>query len=178
MTKSKELTEPPALVGAERFQAMTGAERVAMLTALLDAIEERANWEKQAIIEQLAGATETTPIPSQYGNVTLTIGSRPRVIDQEALLAWVKEHAPERVHTVEEVDPDYKAALIKDLADIGDGEFVTATTGEIVDWVSLGPAPAPKVSYPSSRLQKATKYRARRVLAQHLGEIAAAVTDV
>jgi len=178
MTKSKELTEPPALVGAERFQAMTSAERVAMLTALLDAIEERANGEKQAIIEQLHGATETTPIPSPFGNVTLTIGSRPRVIDQQALLAWVKENAPERVRTVEEIDPEFKAELIKDLADIGDGEFITASSGEIVDWVSLGDAPAPKVSYPASRLQKATKYRARRVLAQHIGEIAAEVTDV
>jgi len=34
------------------------------------------------------------------------------------------------------------------------------------------------VSYPASRLQKATKYRARRVLALHIGEIAAEVTDV
>lgn len=82
------------------------------------------------------------------GTVTVVNGRRtPRVADERALLAWVKDQYPSEVQTVETVRPAFVKAVLDAARDFG--EPVDPRTGEVgVPGVVVGTGE----SYPMIRL--------------------------
>lgn len=164
-----------ATVTRKGFSGMSPAERVTTLTAIKDAVEEQLKWEKSRIIENLTGATENTAIPTAMGNLTFKAPSRPVKVDDEKLLAYVKQVSPDsvKVETIETIDPELRAMLVKDIVDCGDGDFARGSTGETIDYAYLGAETAASIAWPASGPQKVVKAQARRALDEHLQMIAA-----
>lgn len=157
------------------FNELSRAERVAALTALQDAIKTQLDLEKAGIIENLAGATESQKIPTPMGSLSYSPGKVAVVIDDAKLLEYVRHIHPEAitVETREVIDHDLRAALVKDVVNVGDGDFARGSTGEEITFASLGERASASVAWPASQAQKAAKARARAALVEHLSMLAA-----
>jgi hypothetical protein len=168
--------------GLHGLSTLSGAGRIAALTALRDAINDRVTWEKKALAESLTGATENQPIRTPFGDISFQPGTRPTKVDEQKLMDYVKTVAPEMVETktvVTETIPDfYRETLIKDIVHVGDGEFVRASTGEVIEYAYLGEPGNTTISYPASKGQKVAKAAARRVVRDNLERLAAPMLEV
>lgn len=81
--------------------------------------------------------------PVVVGHVQLTKGTSTTtaaVTDAEALLAWVKEHAPTEVQTVELVRPSFQKTLLDQVKSVGG--WLDPATGELLDVEGVTVTPA------------------------------------
>ncbi len=187
--------------------AMSHADRLAALTALRDAIDGHIDQEKDAIRTEWAGAVDTVTIPpTRFGGISFQPGRRPIVINEDALLAYAKTYAPDRVVTtttkevaitgeelialLERVAPDalrtvvtetvpeaLRNVLIADATPLDEDTFVRLSTGEPIDYATFGKQAEARVSYPASKEQKLTKLRARHAVAARIDGLTLEVTD-
>lgn len=148
------------------ISGMSRAERIAALTAIKDAVEGRMKLEKDTIIENLQGATESKSIPTALGNLSYKPSSRPTKIDEEKLLAYVKENYPDAITTqvTEVIDPEARARLVGAVIHCGDGDFALSSDGSTIDFAYLGEPSAASIAYPASPSQKIVKLQARKAL--------------
>lgn len=164
------------------LSSLTPAGRIAALIALRDAIDARVTVEKKALIETLTGATETQSLHTPFGDISFQPGKRRVVIDQDKLLEYVKRVAPEMVETVtvinESVIDSYRETLEDDVVHLGDGDFVRASTGEVIDYAYLSNPSNTNIAYPASKEQKAAKAAARRVVRDNMERFAAPMLEV
>lgn len=169
--------EVPAKDQGPSYASLPNADRVVFLLAVSDALATMAEEEKQILIERLQGATENRPLPTAFGNLTLSPESRSKQVDEEALLDFVRENHPDKVvtRTVEEVDPVFRDELVAKTIDVGDGEFANMDTGETVSWIHLSKPKAASISWPASKSQKAAKAGARLAVRQNLDALAEAL---
>lgn len=77
-------------------------------------------------------AVAALPDGTAVGTVTITQGRESlRVTDEAAFLAWVKEHRPDQVETVERVHKAYRKHVLDDVKDGGElPPGVTYVVGE------------------------------------------------
>lgn len=104
----------------------------------------RADMQTGMLIGDRATAVvyDTDGEPVIVGHVQLTKGSSSTtaaVTDPAALLAWVKEHAPTEIQTVESVRLSFQKALLDHVK--ADGGWVDAETGVLieVDGITVSP---------------------------------------
>ena len=162
---------------ADTLDSLSTADRIAVLTALKDAVEARLKNEKAVVIDRLAGATKNMPIPTRGGNLSYKAPVTPIKIDDEKILEHARQVAPHLVipRVVWDIDPDLLKALKDDVAviDMGDGEKVLSSkqTGEIIEYAYFGEETSASISWSASDKQKIMKAEARKLLAEHLGEL-------
>lgn len=167
-------------VTSKGITGMSAAERVAVLTAVKDAIEDQLKREKSGLIENFTGATKSHSLPTALGDLTFKPETPKIVIDGEKLLDYVAEHHPEYLTTrtieVREI-PDEIRAQLTAVVDVGDGMFASPVDGTAVDYASYGTPTAASIAYPASRQQKVTKALARRGLSDQFLAIALPMMD-
>lgn len=172
----------PAAAAQLRLSTLTPAGRIAALTALRDALDERVKREKETLSAALAGATDNMPVPTPFGDLSFQPGKQPIKIDDEKLIEYVKTVAPEMVETqtiVTETIPDfYRETLVSDVIYLGEEVFARASSGEVINYAYLGTETASKISYPSSQQQKVVKAAARRVVRDNLEKLASPMLEV
>lgn len=158
---------------------MSPADRIAALSAIRDAIDGRVKWEKQTIIENLLGAHKAQSIPSALGNLSFKPETRPVKIDEEKLLAYVREIHPEQIseRVVYEIDPEFRKLLVSAVVDVADGDFALSTDGTPVDFAYLGEPIAAQIAYPASSEQKIVKAQARQAIDDHFMTLASGMLD-
>lgn len=115
------------------------ALREAALKTLADAIADQLKTVKAEMQEQMeATGARTLEAALPDGTKVATI-SRPTskakaaVVDQDAFLAWAREHSPANVETklVTAVRPAYTTALLAEMTAAGSAEIADKETGEI-----------------------------------------------
>lgn len=179
---AEEAASAPAPVIAHTgVDALTPAGRIAALTALRDAIDEEVKREKSRITDNLAGATTNTALPTPFGDLSYRPGKRPVKIDDDKLIAYVKQVAPEMVtvQTVvtESIPDDLRELLTKDVIHCGDNLFARGSTGESIDYAYLGEETASAISWPASREQKITKSLARQTVRDNMERLTAPMLE-
>lgn len=113
----------------------------ATLKTLADLIGDRLKAVKQQMQERLqeSGATRVTAQLPDGTKVATISRTDPKpaavVVDEGALLAWVRQAAPGEVSTrlVTEVRPAYRARLLADITAVGAPRVVDEDTGEVHD---------------------------------------------
>jgi hypothetical protein len=118
----------------------SAATRLVALRVLKDAITEADTQARADIQTGMAVGDRTTAVVHLdgeavvVGHVQLTKGSSSTtaaVTDTEALLAWVKEHCPSEVQTIELVRSSFQKVLLDRVK--ADGGWYDEATGEILD---------------------------------------------
>lgn len=170
-----------ARVTSAGLTEMSPAERIAALTAIRDAVDTRITWEKSTVIENLLGAKESTAIPTSLGNLTFKPSTQPTKIDEDKLLAYVKENHPdmvtEQVVVTEVIDPEFRKLLISAVVHVGDGDFALSTDGTGIDFAYLGDPSTPQIAYPASKAQKIVKLMARKALDEQFTALTSQMSD-
>lgn len=131
----------------------TDATRVAVLTALRDAIDEEVRNLRDGTLRGLLDAREelgvksidvTLPDGTKVAAVTLTQPSaRISVDSEEAFTRYVEQHYPDEVVTETKVRPAFRKQLLDRVADAGDNDVADVNTGEIVPGLTCYPAGKP-----------------------------------
>lgn len=126
--------------------------RLAVLTALRDAIDEEVTALRQDVTGRMLDARETLgvkavqvdlPDGTPIASVTLTEGSpKPAVVDELEFIRWVKANAPDEI--VDSVRSSYQRALLGRV-EVREGVAVDTGTGEVVSGVGVV-AKAPYIS--------------------------------
>jgi hypothetical protein len=111
--------------------------------AVLKVLGERLKGAKAALDRQARELMEPSDRSAVkldgelVGTVTLAEGrSTAKVTDPRELLAWVKEHYPTEVVTVEQIRPAFLAKLLDVAKDAGFG--VVPETGDVVPGIDVG----------------------------------------
>lgn len=168
-----------ARVTSAGLTEMSPAERIAALTAIRDAVDHRIGWEKATVIENLTGAKESTSIPTGLGNLTFKPSTLPTKIDEDKLLAYVKEHHPDMVseQVIEVIDPEFRKLLVSAVVHVGDGDFALSTDGTEINFAYLGDPTTAQIAYPASREQKIVKLMARKALEDQFTALTSQMSD-
>ena len=129
------------------------AARVAVLTAVRDAIDTQLRTMRQTVFHQLNDAHATLGVKSidvtlpdgtQVASVTIK-KPKPRTVvtNTEALTEWVQARHPDEV--IPTVRPAFLTALLARFVPTSDGtgDVFDATTGELVNGVTAYPAKEP-----------------------------------
>lgn len=168
MTNTTVATE----VAVPDVSELSPAARIAVLSALGAAIKEQIDKEKELLTESYTGATKSQSIPTPFGSLAYQPPKIPVKVDEQKLLDYVKANHPDAivVETVvtETIDPALKTRLVKDIVDVGDGDFVAGSSGEVINYAYLGEQTKPTITYSATQLQKQTKHRARVALRDRL----------
>ena len=141
---------------------MKPQEKVALLTALIagaTAELDKAKTETLTVADAVGVKQFTTP----FGNVTIGQSeAKPKVTDDTALLAYVKDSHPTEVETTVRVRPAFVTALLDRVIWNTDlQEFIDTATGEAVPGIAWSQPGDPYVTWPSSAAQRATKEEAK-----------------
>jgi hypothetical protein len=130
------------------------AGRVAVLTALRDAIDEVIDQERTALTAELLEANETLGVkqlditlPNGETVASASIGtstSKPVVINEAVFTRWVAENFPTEI--IQTVRPTFKKVLLENTEQVNpQGEAVHTKTGQIIDGVVFN-ASAPRLT--------------------------------
>jgi hypothetical protein len=130
------------------------AGRVAVLTALRDAIDEVIDQERTALTSELLEANETLGVkqlditlPNGETVASASIGtstSKPVVINEVVFTRWVAENFPTEI--IQTVRPTFKKVLLENTEQVNpQGEAVHTKTGQIIDGVVFN-ASAPRLT--------------------------------
>lgn len=120
------------------------ATRVAVLTALRDAIDDVITEERAGVSSNLIELSQALGVKSldvflpngeAVGTVSLSSSEPKAYVDNEgAFLRWVKENAPQEIMDV--VRDTYKKVLLERVANMGD-VVIDTKTGQIVEGVAF-----------------------------------------
>lgn len=160
--RNKVEAPAPAPAAPTPQRAVRPAEKVALLTALIDgATVELAAAKAEALA--LADTVGVKSFNTPFGSLAVSRKSAsPAVTDPDALLAWVMDAFPSEVEHITRVRPAFVTVLLgrvewsKDLS-----EFVDTASGEAVpgmDWSAEGD---PYIAWSAGDVQRATKAEAR-----------------
>src|SRR5690625_62490 len=98
---------------------LTPADHLAFLLALEAGLKDQIAKAKRRVLDE-AAETRTRSYDTPVGPINITRKDAPiEITDEAALLAWVKEHRPDEVETVERVRPAYMKHLREDRWKIG-----------------------------------------------------------
>lgn len=130
------------------------ARDLAALKTLADAVNARIKTVKADLEQQLdeSGVTRLDAVLPDGTKVATLSKSQPtlsaQVVDGPAFLAWVREHSPHNVMTVEQVRGAYQAGLLEEMTKAGAAETVDEATGEVheVPGVEIREGRAPSCS--------------------------------
>ena len=117
------------------------AQAEAVLAALHKAIGDRLKSVKAEVQQQLdeTGASRvdaTLPDGTKVATISRSASTpKATVVDDDKLLAWVREHAPGEVvsRVVTEIRPAYLASLLAQITAAGAAEVPDSSTGEVLD---------------------------------------------
>jgi hypothetical protein len=115
------------------------ARDLTALKALADAVNARMKQVKTELEEQLeaTGVTRLDAVLPDGTKVATISKTAPKaaaqVVDGPAFLAWVREHSPHNVMTVEQVRGAYQTALLEEMTKAGAVEAVDEATGELLE---------------------------------------------
>jgi hypothetical protein len=141
--------------------------RVAVLTALRDAIDVVIDSERVVLTSELIDANQTLGVkqlditlPNGEKVASASIGNsepKPLVTNEAAFVRWVAENFPTEI--IQTVRPTFKKVLFENTEQVNpQGEAVHTKTGEIIDGVVF--------SNPSSRLTLRFKKDGRELVAE------------
>ena len=108
------------------------AERWAALRLLESAVKDAAQTAK-AEAEEYRQAVGAKSLESRFGDVSITRRKPTAVIDEDDLLAWAEEHAPDMIER--RISPAALAAVKAGL--VVDGDEVLTRDGEVVEWATV-----------------------------------------
>lgn len=114
------------------------ARDLTALKALADMVNARMKQVKAELEEQLdeTGVTRLDAVLPDGTKVATISKTQPKaaaqVVDGPAFLAWVREHSPHNVMTVEQVRTAYQTALLEEMTKSGAFEVVDESTGEVL----------------------------------------------
>lgn len=149
--------------------------RLAVLTALRDAIDEEVTALRRDVTDRMMDARESLgvkavqvdlPDGTPIASVTLTDGApKAAVIDELEFIRWVKANAPDEI--VDSVRSSYQRALLGRVV-MREGVAVDTVTGEIVSGVGVvSKAPYISMRYKSEgRAAIAAAWRAESLPAE------------
>lgn len=128
--------------------------RLAVLTALRDAIDAEVESIRGAVTSSLLDARDAMGVKSLEvslpdGRVvaSLTVTdpeAKATVVDERQFVEWVRGNAPTEL--VESVRSSFQRAVLGRVEVTGDGRAVDPETGEVVDGVGLGAKRSPYIS--------------------------------
>ncbi|MGO1850155.1 hypothetical protein [Microbacterium sp.] len=161
----------------DAYELLPVVGKVALLAALKDGINAILEQEKKTVADVNQDASDAVKQPSVFGQVNYQPPKPKRLVDEDALIEYVKtrDDLAEHIQTVEIVPDWVRSAVIESATDQGDGIF-TFDDGTVADFLSHGNPSRPQVAYPASKQQKATKAAAEEAVRGILGTIAAQVT--
>lgn len=157
---------------------LTPADNLAFLLALQAGLNDQIARAKRRVLDE-AAQTRTRSYDTPVGQVNITRKDAPiEVTDEAALLAWVKEHRPDEVETVERVRPAYMKHLREDRWTVVKGQVIDTQTGEVVEFAALGDPGEPFVAWPASKQQRAAKQEARDLFEQRAALLAPLFAEI
>ena len=145
---------------------MNPAERWAALRLLESAVKDAAQTAK-AEAEVYRQAVGAKSLESPFGEVYITRRKPTAVIDEDDLLAWAEEHAPDMIER--RISPAALAAVKAGL--VVDGDEVLTRDGEVVEWATV----AAGSEYLTWRASPAAKTAAAAAVAARLDQITPAL---
>lgn len=113
------------------------ARDLTALKALADMVNDRIKTVKTELEKQLdeTGVTRLDAVLPDGTKVATLSKTQPKpaalVVDGEAFLAWVREHSPHNVMTVEQVRGAFQAGLLEEATKAGAAEWVDTESGEV-----------------------------------------------
>lgn len=169
---------PVSTPTVDAYAVLPAAAKVALLSAVRDSFSAILEREKAVVADLNQDASEPVKQNSPFGQVNYQPGKPKQIIDDDALLEYVKTQADlaQYVETVEIVPDWVRSSVIESAAHQGDGIF-TFKDGTVAEFVSQGTPSKAQVAYPASKQQKATKAAAEEAALSMLSVLAERVTN-